>query len=90
MNTQLETNRIVRNQDFDDQAYKTDSEYRELVDSLYVECTECGAEFYTDNEDDHVVGLCPEGCGYTCESWGSDYVKTSDYCNCEDRPCCGC
>ena len=58
----------------------------------YFECTACGAEMYSTNEDDHVLELCT-----MCQEYGSDYATdrgdypTDDYCicACEDYPCCG-
>ena len=61
-----------------------------MNEDFYLECSSCGGEFYSTNEDDLVSGFCT-----MCQEFGSDYStdlglsEESDYCNCEDYPCCG-
>ena len=56
----------------------------------YVECRSCGAEFYTNNEDQMVFELC-DMCGEYGADWETDRgYPEPDYCNHEDYPCCGC
>ena len=78
----------ITNSNFDSEKYSTNKEYKIMADSLYVKCQSCGYEWYTDNEDDHVVQLC-ESCG----DYGSDHQiergEYDGYCDCEDYPCCG-
>ena len=53
-------------------------------------CTGCGEEFYSNNEDDYIYGVCTMcqefGCEYAIDRGNDDF---SDYCDCEDYPCCG-
>ena len=59
-------------------------------DMMSYYCEGCGELEYTENEDDLVTGLC-----VMCQEYGIDHVVdrsdgyTSDYCQCEDYPCCG-
>ena len=59
---------------------------------LSFDCLSCGEAVYTDNEDDHVVGLC-DCCLDGDYPSPYDPPLQSDYdytCTCEDAPCCGC
>ena len=57
---------------------------------VFVECRSCGTEFYTNNEDQMVSGLC-DMCGEYGSDWETDRgYPEPDYCNHEDYPCCGC
>ena len=58
---------------------------------LSFDCLSCGEMVITDNEDDHVVGLC-DCCLDGDYPSPYDPPSQSDYdytCTCEDRPCCG-
>ena len=60
-----------------------------MNEDFYFECRSCGSENYSTNEDDLVSGFCT-----LCQESENDFlvdmgVNLSDYCNCEDYPCCG-
>ena len=61
-----------------------------MNEDYYFECASCGAEMFSTNEDDHVSGFCT-----MCQEFGCEYETDrgddafSDYCDCEDFPCCG-
>ena len=56
-----------------------------MNEDFYLECESCGGEFYTDNEDNHVSGMCDN-----CQDGGGyEAIDNGNYCLCEDRPCCG-
>ena len=66
--------------------------FARVIDELSFDCLSCGEAVYTDNEDDHVVGLCDDCLDGDYPS-PYDPPSQSDYdtfCHCEDNPCCGC
>ena len=61
-----------------------------MNENFYFECRSCGAEMYSTNEDDHVMELCPDCLDGGIETNYTLHQYTeSEYCTCEDYPCCG-